>query len=691
MAQAPQFDAGQIPLAVSYDVLTPELDPRPRLIDGSNCLVTANGKLIKRPGTLQVANSGLDYRVDRCVVCESLDTPSVIYLLASAYNGATWTAYYLRLDAGGTPAWTTLGTLRDVNASTRPHEFVVSRGRVYVKGFPASGSSEKLGTVLFDPNAGSPFVTFWGILGPTTPVALTSAAGWSASGSSVTVNVGWAYTYAYKTRSGAVSNRAPLQTNPSLAASVTAPFTNKRPAMTVTGLADTTNVPTICIYRTTDGGGTFFKLKEISNTGAGNISFSDQYLESGAGGGTFTDPMPDQYLDTTAVAPTLTSNTPPITVLAESGTVGVTTPQASTPIESYAARLWYGIGNVLFFSGLEELSEGVPEDAWPSGLFGNFFRFQHPIVSLKATTEALYVFTTEKTYWVRGTTRDSLQALPLYDDLGAKRGHPRAVTAADTSVLFLTHDLRVCLARGKQRDFLSDPLGPALKDVVAAGHEILFGRYAELDKDWLVVASTKSSDTTANRQWVFDFNQSERGLWSVPWAMRVTACLPGQLYDTSDTARKLAWFSWNGTNGGLVTTDMTLTTVQDYLWGVGAGNYACSARFALAPNPTGNHLNALRAPAQTSVVYAVKADRKAFSSDTDPTLEYYLDNIGSSGTSAGSAVDPPRRTASVGYDTLQWPINVAAERIGLKLAKTAANERFELLGLSVIWTPGAGA
>lgn len=689
MPQSPQFDASSVNLATTYDILSPELDPNVRYVDGSNMMVTSKGKLIKRPGTLQVASSGLDFRVDRCVICESLDTPSLIYLIASAYNGSTWTAYYMRLDAGS-PAWTSFGSLRNVDASTRPHEIAISRGMAYVKGFPGP-SDDKLGTVIFNPNAGSPYVTFWGLLGPSAPAALSTTGSWSASDNPVTVNIGWAYTYAYKTRTGHVSNRAPLQTNPSLLPSLTPAFTNKRPSMTLTGHSDTTNVPTICVYRSTDGGGTYFKLKEITNTG-GSITFEDNGLASGALGTTFHDPMPDQYLNTAAVAPSLTSNTPPITVLADLGKiVGTDQPMASTPIESYAARLWLGIGNVLFFSAQEEIPEGVPEEAWPAGQNGNFFRFQYPIVNLKATTEALYIFTTEQVYWLRGTSRDTLQALPLFADLGAKRGHSRAITTADKSVLWLTHDMRVAIARGGQRDFLSDPLNAAIKTAIAGGAEIAFGRYAEFDKDWLIVAAIRTDDTTHCQQWLYDFNQAEHGLWNVPWSMRVTAIVPGQLFDTSDTTRHLGWFTWNGTHGGLVTTDMSLTTVQDYLWGVGAGDYSCFFRLSPAGNPTGNHINALRAPAMASVIYGVKLERTSFTSDTDPTLEYYLDSIGNSSTSAGTPFAPPRRQASTGYATLQWNIAQACERIGVKVSKSAVNERFEVQTMNFIWTPDSGA
>lgn len=413
-----QFNTLDLP----YNRILGELSEERRFVRGNNMCVTLGGKLIRRPGTLNIANTSLSRRIDRLWLYETLDTPPRVYLVASVYNSSTtrWELYYIRLS-DITPTWTLFTSTRDCNNSTRPHEMVVSRGLAYIKGFPSAASSEKLGTIIFDGSASGPRFMLWGLLGPTTParvkgattrlddtltdsttvfdvvsssgfpatpfdvqvedeqMTITNVAGvtwtatrgvngttaaahdidtlvlwrnWTASDHRVDVNITWRYTYAYKSLTGHISNRAPLETNPDKLPSSTGPFIDQCPTMTYEGHADTTNIPTIVFYRTQDGGGTFFKLKELSNPGSGSQEFRDDDLETGASGGTFNDPLPDDQLDAATPSTSLTSNSPPPTVL-EPQVTGTDTPIASTPLASYQSRIWFGLGNVLFYSSQE--------------------------------------------------------------------------------------------------------------------------------------------------------------------------------------------------------------------------------------------------------------------------------------------------------------------------------------------------
>lgn len=118
-------------------------------------------------------------RIDRVWHYETLPNSSGTvyqYFLMSAYDiaGAVWKMYYNNIT-GGVLAYTLFPSARDVNASIAPHRVVVSRGLAYVMGFPAGGSSEKFGTVIFDGSNGTPVVRLWGIPGPTTPARMS---GW---------------------------------------------------------------------------------------------------------------------------------------------------------------------------------------------------------------------------------------------------------------------------------------------------------------------------------------------------------------------------------------------------------------------------------------------------------------------------------------------------------------------------------
>ena len=520
---------------------------------------------------------------------------------------------------------------------------------------------------------------------------------WSASDHIVEVNFGWTYSYAYKSITGHVSNRAPLQTNPDKMPSTTGPFFDLCPEIIVQGHADTTNIPTIVIYRTTDGGGTFYKLEEITNTGAGSITYVDDSLESGSSGGTFNDPIPDAVLDQFDLGPSLTSNSPPPTVLSPE-IVGTDTPEASTPIVSFQSRLWYAIGNVLFYSAEEELNEGIPEEAWPSGAQngrnGNFYRFQYPIVNLAETTNALYVFTVQGTYAIRGNNLETFSPRPMFENFGAPTGNPRAVTRFGESIAFLTHDYRVCIVQDEQISQISDALFTDLVDQINQDGEFDLKYFADLDKEWLVVTSHRKDNPEMSRQWVYDIKKSstERTqFWFTPWSIRSVASLSARASATS-TQRRLIFAVYDPTTdvSGLVRIDPTARTGYDYFLGEELP-FDFVVEFHQMLVPPGNHVNALRVAGATPTVYGVEIDRTLFSADNDPDAYWYYDDLWTDPDMAVRTEDPPRRTLSKGYKTLFYTIHRACQHFSARISKLNTTELLEILRFTVIWSPDAGA
>jgi hypothetical protein len=369
----------------------------------------------------------------------------------------------------------------------------------------------------------------------------------------------------------------------------------------------------------------------------------------------------------------------------------------SSPLATFAGRIWYAIGNILFYSGNEEITQGVPEECFPSGLLGNFYRFAKPIVNLKATSEALYIICTSEVHWLKGSTKDSFQVQKIFDDVGGVPGYPRACTTADKSIIFLTSDSRLCIARGFNRDFLTDELGNDLLNqvFVADRIDIILQRFATEEKDLLLVACANGNDYTKSTMFVYDFNQSDKGLWNVPWGLSVSSMVAVQgIIDSSFVYKNgilMAQYTTSGafnfTSSNVSYMDFSFSTMSDL-----GTSYACSYTVGLVRNPTGNHVNMLREPALVSVIEAVKMDRTSFTSDHDPSMTYYLDNsTGSSGTSASTPVIPMRRVQSVGYATLWFKINTACERISVKFSKTASTERFETQMLAFTWMPDSGS
>ena len=179
----------------------------------------------------------------------------------------------------------------------------------------------------------------------------------------------WQYTYCYKSITGQYSNTVAEEQNPDFNQSQTFAFADLCPKMTVEGHSDTTNIPSIVIFRTTNGGGTYYEVETISNTGAGSITYEDKHYASGASSTTYSDPYPDGKLDTTKVAPTLVSNSPPPTVN-EPLVTGTDTPTlAFGKMAVFQNRHWLVVGNRLYASGGEETTLGNPDESFKIGRY----------------------------------------------------------------------------------------------------------------------------------------------------------------------------------------------------------------------------------------------------------------------------------------------------------------------------------
>lgn len=763
------FEKAEFP----YDRIEAELSDKPRLFRGTNSYVTYGGKLGKRPGTTQIDNSTIAKRCDRLWVYETIESPPKVYIIGSFYNSVTgrWNLYYNRLS-GGSPGWTSITSYRDSDLSTRPHELVVSRGLAYIKCFPSSGSSEKLGTIIFDGSGnGSPQTRPWGLLGPTEPAAIVGAVtrlngainssttsitvvsdtgfpstpftiqvdfeemivtsglpgtswtvtraangttaaehddnsvviyrDWDDSAHKVDVNWYWRYSYEIETVTGQISNRAPVQTNIDKLPSSTGPFFDLIPKIEVEGPNDTTNFPYLIISRTTDGGGTYYRLDRVANTG-GTITYEDNQLETGTSGGVFEDPIPDDVIDAATPSPSLTSNSPPPTVL-EPLVIGVDTPQASTPIVSYATRNWYGIGNVVFFSGQEEITDGIPEECWPSGFRGNYFRFQFPVTNLQATSDALYVFTIQATYQITGTNRETFNVRPIFENIGHPYGHPRAVTRWGDVLAFLTHDFRIALINDSNIKIVSDPLFTDLVDQSATyTTEFDIKYWGDIDKEYLIISGHVISNTLRSKQWVLDLKKTGRktnfeeyeSFWFTPWTIRATASLSGRISETTGQ-RRMVFFIWNNTDatGSLVMLDPTGRTGTDFYPDSDGGSnigFDFNVETSLFNVPTGNHVNQLRLGGIVPVVYGFVYDRTLYPADTDPAHYCYLDDFWTDPIPV-NVENWPRRRPSKGYKTIFCPVQQVAQHCAFKIQKINSTELFEMQNLTIIWNPDAGA
>ncbi|CAB4142802.1 hypothetical protein UFOVP434_39 [uncultured Caudovirales phage] len=521
--------------------------------------------------------------------------------------------------------------------------------------------------------------------------------GWVASTYPVNVNLTWRYVYCYESITGQVSSRVATEADPRQAPSGTGSFANLIPRITVRGTADTVNIPFIRIYRTTDGGGRFYYLDKIANTGDVNITYEDKFLAQNLGTTGFDAPITDEVISGTAstICPSTISNDPPPPNAAPK-VPGVDPIDPATPTTYYAGRIFYGIGTKLVFSGNEEITDGVPEECFPSGTNGNFYAVKDPITNLRATADALYVTTINQSYILTGQTLDSFNLRPIYDNVGSPYGHPRAITRFGNTIATLTHDFRIALIEGNDEPkTISDPLFTDIVDSSSSGAEFQIEYWADLEKSWVFVCAHRNDNTELSRQWVYDINKSKelnKDFWFTPWDMNTSCIVAGRISEAT-AQRRLIVFFWDAENlkGQFSRLDPTGRETQDFHWD-GFTSYNLFFTTHLAKVSPGNHVNAINLDAMVPCVSQIKFDRTAFSTvESDPYCYYYLDDLWTDAISSDLLTDPPRREPSKAYITQYIQVNEVAERVALEMRLINNADSFELQNLSFIFVPTSGA
>lgn len=506
---------------------------------------------------------------------------------------------------------------------------------------------------------------------------------WAASAHRVDVVTGWKYTYAWHSITGQVSNRAPLETNPDLMSSFTFPFFDQCPKMNVQGHADTTNIDKVYIYRSQDGGGDFYYVGQVTNTGAGDISFEDKHLETGPTYAVEQDPIPDDLLDSGNIAPSLTSNTVPPTVTPPA-VIGTDFPKAGSNIESYQGRLWFAIKNYLYFSGLEEITEGVPEECFPAGLTGNFFKFQYPITGLRAGKSALYVFTTQHTYKVEGVDKQSFTVKPLLHNIG---GYSVTSTVrAGNMIYFMTHDRRVgAINANDSFDFVSDPLGTSTFNFSGSPYPTFhFEYWGEGSKDLLVIFMNNEQSTTTSKVLVLDNTLSQKTqspFWHAPWTVLGTCCLTAK--SSAGAYEKRLLF-------GTPTTFLYFDFSAESTWLDVTTPYDWVVRTHLMTVPAGNHVNTLRKLGLVPATVRVKFERTRIAGDVVPQVTLAYDDFWTREVPAAAVHEPTGREPSKWYQTVLADTDRVSYRLGIGLAVYSSATAITIHNIGMTWNPDAG-
>ena len=269
------------------------------------------------------------------------------------------------------------------SSTAEPFDFVVSNNTLYM-----GNGTDMLKWDSFT-------LSKWGIVAPSAAPAISLVAG------TQNVFTSWCYLCTYfNTITGHESSPSPISTCSGV-------FTNKNVQLSLVASLDP-QVTHIRVYRTTDGGAQDpTEMQEIVGSPFPNITV------------VVTDSTPDTSLSI-RVAPAFLRNDPP---------------PPSKGFVTYGARIWGFLNNTTFYSGNEEIANGVPEECWPSGLDGNNYPWADEVFAHAPLIDGIAVLSAERISKIEGDSLDTFRRYTLLERRGTRSR--TAVCALGGSVAWL--------------------------------------------------------------------------------------------------------------------------------------------------------------------------------------------------------------------------------------------------------------
>lgn len=392
-----------------------------------------------------------------------LDTDGVYSFYSHIYSG---TARVIVDKEGGVSEFTTVGeTSFYTKPSTSRMAFTSVKDTLYFTSLATDASfhdrsqRKRIGSATSSKT--------WGIIGPT--VLPTFVIDDDTTGARI--RIGWKYKYAYKDSiDGHVSSSSP----PSVS---TGSNLNVIWEISVQG-SDNPRVDKISIFRTRDGGSTYQFLKDITNTGTGTITTTDQ--------------EPDSGLNADILAPSEDDNDPP---------------PAMSDVTYHAGRIW-GISRDTVRCNLNSLDRvtinGIQEECWP--ILGHEFPFNAP-VKVESSSSGLMVFTRDGIHIITGKSADDFDPDILYGGLGIAQ---RRAVAKDGDTFYIFTSQKQVVKIGETVEVISQPLSDAdLESFDPTTVELTVFRQGTEASLYIC-----NGDDTTTRILRYSLNV---GTWSTPW------------------------------------------------------------------------------------------------------------------------------------------------------------------------------
>lgn len=305
------------------------------------------------------------------------------------------------------------------------------------------------------------------------------------TGTGLTATTGYQYVICYgNSNTGHIGS-------PSLPSNLVKPA-NQSMSIPVVASTDS-QVNQIHIFRTTDsatglGGQSYF---EIPNSPVANANAS------------ITDGATDLQLNIYSIAPTPTFNDPP---------------PPMRGLVYFSGRIWGFTGNKVWFTGLEEITIGVPEECVPSGIAGNFWSFDQPVQGLgiagSGNNQSLGVLCGGRLYVITGNTLDTFRRMSVSMRRGTR--NLTTVSSMGGTCAWLDSSNQIWISDGSNMQELSIPIRPDIAGVTVTSCSMTF--HAAGNFHWLVFS-------TGTKLFVYDMDTEQ---WMPPWTFAATYIFSGE-------------------------------------------------------------------------------------------------------------------------------------------------------------------
>jgi hypothetical protein len=163
---------------------------------------------------------------------------------------------------------------------------------------------------------------------------------------------------------------------------------------------------------------------------------------------------------------------------------------------------------------LEEVSNGIPEEAWPSGLDGNYYNWPAQVGGMAVTAEGVDVGLSEQFWQISGDSLDTFRKSLLLDKAGVQS--PTEIHAVGNSVQWVDSAKQIWSSSLGE---FGEPIRTDLASIQPASTYIGYHKSGTFNWEYVL-------DAVAGKLYIYDLDTDQ---WYPPWTVPATAIYSGEI------------------------------------------------------------------------------------------------------------------------------------------------------------------